>query len=462
MYLKYKASKMRIITTLLFTFILVSCSNNYGDTNIKDDVIINKTDIKNRNRVITEINTKNNSLLEDDGTSLIFDKINPLIVYDSQEKIEIRHDNTVIYINLFGGDESDLTLFMNGKVVNKGLNGYFNYTYGEDLQGALKKIKVFASNSDKKILILPTTTEQYPTYNALLFDDSGLLHSYTFEITEWNCANIESLTKNTQTNANANAIEVKDNTGKDCSTLTYMFDGKYIKEEPKLFSFTDIAEKYEENTHKTFTFDVNADGINDIVVSSINSDKNLHQGDDLLVFLGFSNDKYLLSLDSINYTEDGGFFFSDISPRPNNKGLILSIYFSSKGLPFKDYYFTLENNEWKVSKLIIRGYWGKEEFYCRFPKNYFVSISSSNNLETQISEDDMENNCPPPPAKYQVRIDRAEILNDNFESKSPPNYYVEGDIIEAFDQNEDWIKVAYKNNTKFGWIDKRDLSPVSD
>ncbi|WP_356652511.1 GW dipeptide domain-containing protein [Psychrobacter sp. APC 3350] len=35
-------------------------------------------------------------------------------------------------------------------------------------------------------------------------------------------------------------------------------------------------------------------------------------------------------------------------------------------------------------------------------------------------------------------------------------------MIEAFDQNEDWVKVSYKNGTKFGWIDKRDLNPVAD
>jgi len=102
---------------------------------------------------------------------------------------------------------------------------------------------------------------------------------------------------------------------KNCNTRTYLVDGEYIKEEPKSFSIKDIEEKYEEKTHKIFTFDVNADGISDIVVSNINNDKNLYQRDDLLVYLGLSDDRSLLSLDSTNYTEDGGFFFNNISPR---------------------------------------------------------------------------------------------------------------------------------------------------
>ena len=93
MYLKYKGSTVRIIITLFFIFVLVSCTNNYGDTNTNDDAI-NKTDIKNDNTVITNI--ENSSLLEDNSNPLIFNKINPSIVYDnSQDKIDIRHDNIV-------------------------------------------------------------------------------------------------------------------------------------------------------------------------------------------------------------------------------------------------------------------------------------------------------------------------------------------------------------------------------
>ena len=64
-----------------------------------------------------------------------------------------------------------------------------------------------------------------------------------------------------------------------------------------------------------------------------------------------------------------------------------------------------------------------------------------------------------PAIKYVVKTEKAEILSEDFESRSPPNYYIKSDLIEAFDQNEDWVKVSYKNGTKFGWIDKRELVP---
>lgn len=74
--LSSKASTMRIITTIFYMLVLVSCTNNYGDTNTNDDAI-NKTDIKNDNTVITNI--ENGSLLENISNPLIFNKINPLI-----------------------------------------------------------------------------------------------------------------------------------------------------------------------------------------------------------------------------------------------------------------------------------------------------------------------------------------------------------------------------------------------
>lgn len=107
-YLKYKASIVKTTATLFSIFLLASCTNNYGDTNANDNAI-NKTDTQNDNIVITNI--ENSSLLENNSNPLIFNKINSLITYDdSQDKVDIKHDNTAISINLFGDDESDITL----------------------------------------------------------------------------------------------------------------------------------------------------------------------------------------------------------------------------------------------------------------------------------------------------------------------------------------------------------------
>lgn len=117
-----------------------------------------------------------------------------------------------------------------------------------------------------------------------------------------------------------------------------------------------------------------------------------------------------------------------------------------------------------IKKEIVKGYLGDDQFYCHYSKKYNVSRSNSlpDTLETQISEKDIPNKCPLPPINYEIAVDRAEILDEGFESRSPPNYHIKGDSIEAVNQNEDWAQVSYKNGTKFGWIDKRDLIPVSD
>ncbi|WP_201504219.1 GW dipeptide domain-containing protein [Psychrobacter aestuarii] len=454
---------MRAITTLFFIFILVSCTNNYDNTNINDDSDVSRKDIKKDSQGIEQTNIENGFLLENISNPLIFNKIDSSIIHDdSQKKIEIRYDNTAISINLFGDDESDLILMVNGSVIDEGFNGNFNYTYGLDLKSAIKRINVFSNDDNSKILLLPATTEEYMTYNALLFNDSGFLKAYTFEIAEWDCGDIESIIVNNK--ADAKKIQVIDNTGKSCDTRMYIIDGEYIKKDLKSFSVKDIEEKYEENKYKIFPFDVNADGISDIIVSNINDDDNLYQGDDLIVYLGLSSDRYLLSLDSTNYTEDGGFLFNNISPRSSNAGFILSTHFSSKGYPFIDYYFVLENNKWMIKKEIVKGYLDDNQFYCRYSKNYNVSRSNllPDILENQVSEKDILNKCLPPPINYIVKIEKAEILNENFESRSPPNYYIKGDSIEAVSQNEDWVQVSYKNGTKFGWIDKHDLKPVSE
>ncbi|MBE0405456.1 SH3-like domain-containing protein [Psychrobacter sp. FME5] len=284
-----------------------------------------------------------------------------------------------------------------------------------------------------------------------------------FEIAEWHCGGIESITANTK--ADANAIKVIDNTGKSCSTHIYLIDGEYIKEDPKSFSFTDIVEKHEKKTHKIFTFDINGDGIDDKVITHINklnSSGSGYQGNDLVVYLGVPNDKYMLSLNSINYTEDGLFYFSSLSPRTNSTGFILSTYFGSRGYPYKDYYFTLDNDEWKIAKVIVKGYMGNNAFYCEHLTDYNVSSPTAEpeDLEVQNSENDILGQCPSPPTKYTVISEKAEILTEDFESRSSPNYYIKGDSIEAVNQNEDWVQVSYKNGTKFGWIDKRDLTPI--
>lgn len=228
-------------------------------------------------------------------------------------------------------------------------------------------------------------------------------------------------------------------------------------------SLQEIKKGLAEDQFEIFTFDVNADGMDDLIISRINdasNDLNLHQGDELFVLIGDKNGKYKLSLNTSNYTDDGGWFFYDIYPRTNRSGFILKNYFSNRGNANRSYYFNRIDNKWIISKYVSDGTLiTGEDYYCvennKLALSEFKYGKSSNYSQAQFKE-----KCPPLPIKYHVKTDRAEILSKSFKSMSPPNYYIKGDSIEAFDQNEDWVKVSYKNGTKFGWIDKRNLSPV--
>ena len=117
----------------------------------------------------------------------------------------------------------------------------------------------------------------------------------------------------------------------------------FVFNEP--LSLQEIKKDLGEDQFKIFNFDVTSDGIDDLVISRINDNANLYQGNELYILIGDKGGKYKLSLETSSFTDDGGFFLAEILPRPNNNGFSLSTYFSSKGFPFKDYYFILKNNK---------------------------------------------------------------------------------------------------------------------
>ncbi|MDN3453616.1 MULTISPECIES: hypothetical protein [unclassified Psychrobacter] len=229
-----------------------------------------------------------------------------------------------------------------------------------------------------------------------------------------------------------------------------------------LLSLQEIKKDLPKDQFEIFTFDVNADDIDDLVISRINDDSNLFQGDELYVLTGDKSGKYTLSLSTRSYTTDTGWYLSNILPRRDRLGFIISTQYSTGSSEYT-FYYTFENGKWYISDSSNEGSIPTgDEYYCidhnKSSIDDFITLIASYPTEA----DELVRNCPPPPTKYTVKTDQAEILDEKFESRSKPNYYIKGDLIEAFDQNEDWVKVAYKNGTKFGWIDKRDLSPIAD
>lgn len=223
-----------------------------------------------------------------------------------------------------------------------------------------------------------------------------------------------------------------------------------------------LAENYPNNLYEIYDYDVNTDGIKDKIFSSKNDEDNTYQGNDLIVYLRNQERLYQISLETTNYTDETGWFLYDIYPRADHSGFILKNYFSTRGDSNQSYYFNKIGEEWIIKKYVSNGTLVTgDDYYC-VERNVAAVSKFEYGESVNYSDNQFKEKCPPLPSNYQVIADKAEILDENFESRSPPNYYIKGDAVEAFDQNEDWVKVAYKNGTKFGWIDKRDLSPVSD
>lgn len=226
-----------------------------------------------------------------------------------------------------------------------------------------------------------------------------------------------------------------------------------------------IKESLSQDQFEIFTFDVNADDVDDLVISRINDasgNLNLHQGNELYVLTGDKSNRYTLSLSTSNFTDETGWFLADIYPSANHSGFILKILYSPRGRSNQYFHFSQKNKDWRIAKYISEGTLiTGEDYYCI--ENNNVALSEFEYAKSATySDSQLQSLCPPPPTKYVVKTDQAEILNEKFKSRTKPNYYIKGDLIEAFDQNEDWVKVAYKEGTKFGWIDKRDLSSISD
>ncbi|MBH0064741.1 MULTISPECIES: hypothetical protein [Psychrobacter] len=229
-----------------------------------------------------------------------------------------------------------------------------------------------------------------------------------------------------------------------------------------LLSLQEIKKDLPKDQFEIFTFDVNADDIDDLVVSRINDDNDFFQGNELYVLTRDKSGKYTLSLSTQSYTTETGWSLSNILPRRDHSGFIISTQYST-GRSEYTFYYTFENGKWYIANASTEGSIATgEEYYCidhnKSSIDNFITLIGSYPTEA----DELVRNCPLPPTKYTVKTDQAEILNEKFKSRSKPNYYIKGDLIEAVDQNEDWVKVAYKEGTKFGWIDKRDLSPISD
>ena len=398
------------------------------------------------------------------------------------KQVKITIDDLLIIIKLVSNDGSYLDFKKGDDYLNKSAEIGFNYTYDTDLEEAIKRIKVFKStDSEQGILILPEGTEEYPTYTISPFDSTGIKHSYTAEIQSFDCDNFDTVVLDHNTissDPKTHKLITVSQKGKSCELK--ILESKSIqntvvnsgietdKQErsdsssKKLQAFTsnELAQTYDSKLYQFYNFDVNADGIKDKVITHKHDKNNGYQGDNLLVYLGNSDNKYRLSLETTNFTDEAAWSLYNITPRFDYSGFILTTYFADRGHSEQSFYFGLQDNKWLMTKYVSAGTLITGiPYYCI--ENHSSDISNFNyGKSSEYYEAEFEKYCPALASSYKVTANKAEILNQNFNPQIPANYYTKGDVIEALYQNEDWIKVAYKNDTKRGWVDKRDLKAI--
>lgn len=122
-------------------------------------------------------------------------------------------------------------------------------------------------------------------------------------------------------------------------------------------------------------------------------------------------------------------------------------------------YFEKVDNEFVITKYVSDGTLINGEDYSCIEKDKFTLSQSEYGKSSSYSNEQFKCIGSPPTTSQEITVSKAEVLSEDFESRLPPNYYIKGNLVKAFDQNEDWVKVSYKNSTNFGWIDKRELVP---
>ena len=213
----------------------------------------------------------------------------------------------------------------------------------------------------------------------------------------------------------------------------------------------------------SFHFDVNNDGKRDLLVAKNNSNGDSQQNDELYVYL--AKDKhYELDLSSITFADAPSTLFSSITPTNNNKGFIVSTYRANSEKDYiKEYLFEQVGAEWWVTHGVLKSTVGTgAAYYCQSRTQYNATTDFARfDLDKEVDDDYKLQNCPIPSTRYKVISDKAEILNEDFMPNKPPSYFIKGDIIQQPDifygQNQDWVKVSYKDGSKSGWVRKRDL-----
>ncbi len=209
------------------------------------------------------------------------------------------------------------------------------------------------------------------------------------------------------------------------------------------------------------TFDVNKDGIPDKIVSS-----KPYKGEDLFVFYGDREINYVLSLETTNFSEDGGNIIQDITPVLNNAGLKVTTSFPDRGYYEKEYYIEPDNHSWILKKIIYKTMSDVSEnavkYICEVAQNIDITKSGwKSKIKPIPEENNRSKKCKietaNESAERQYSVQDADGYTNLRKEKNSLSEIIQqvksGENIEVLDNSGEWYRVATKEGNR-GYIHK--------
>ncbi|MDH6252772.1 hypothetical protein M2347_002499 [Chryseobacterium sp. H1D6B] len=274
-------------------------------------------------------------------------------------------------------------------------------------------------------------------------------------------------------------------TDKDAkSVLSFLFDSPNPKNDPdfvanlnpdkqeivkQIFSGSPSNEKkrstlstYENNKDYFIkTFDVNKDGISDKIVSS-----KPYLGEDLFVFLGNKSGGYNLSLETMNFSEDGGNIIKDVTSIPNSKGLTVKTYFPDRGYYEKEYNIIPENNTWILRNTIYKTMSDVSEdavkYICDVTQNIDITKSGWTDKINPIPDENERNKkcsiekvSTGVAAQYSIQDPDGytNLRKDKNRSSEVLQKIKSGESIDVLNKSGEWFLIRTKEG-KEGYVHK--------
>lgn len=216
---------------------------------------------------------------------------------------------------------------------------------------------------------------------------------------------------------------------------------------------------YEKNRDYIITaLDINGDKILDKVVSSAP-----YKGNELILFLS-DGKNYVLSIKTINFSEDGGNIVYEIVNNPNTeKGLLVKTKFPDRGFSENDYFIVYENKSWILKNIIYKTLSDQSknavEYNCDVPQN--INLKETNIEEKLVPIPDEANRDKKCTTK--INISKNYFIRDpdgytNLrKDKNGTSNIIEkvksGEKIEVLDDSGNWWYIQTKSGKK-GYVYK--------